>query len=75
MTKATLIRKDLIGAGLQFRGLAPGYHGGMVLEELRVLHLDLQAARRENKTLAWLEHLKPQSPPSETHFLQQGHTS
>jgi hypothetical protein len=23
---------------------------------------------------AWLEHLKPQSPPSVTHFAQQDHT-
>ena len=43
--------KHLIGAGLQFKGLVHYYHGGMqvdmVLEkELRVLHLDLQAAGR-----------------------------
>jgi len=40
----------------------------MVLEELRVLHLDLQAVGRDSELL-W-----PQSPPSVTYFLQQGHT-
>jgi hypothetical protein len=47
--------KHLIGAGLQFRGSVHYHQGrkhgsiqaGMVLEkELRVLHLDLKAARR-----------------------------
>jgi hypothetical protein len=51
--------KHLIGASLQFRGLVHyhhgGKHGGMqadtVLEEqLRVLHLDQQAAGRECHT-------------------------
>ena len=49
MTTATLMRKHLIGAGLQFRGLVHCHHGGkhgsvqagMVLEkELKALHLD-----------------------------------
>jgi hypothetical protein len=75
----------LIGAGLQFRGLVHYHHGrkhgslqsDMVLEkELRVLHLDLQAAERERVThCTWLAHLKPQNPYPVTHFLQQGHTS
>jgi hypothetical protein len=62
-----------------FRGLVYHHdrkHGGMqadlVLEEPRALHLDTQAARREGHR-AWLELLKLQSPPSMTHFLQQGH--
>jgi hypothetical protein len=46
----------------------------MVLEkELRVLYPGLQAAGRESHW-AWLEHLKTQSSPTVTHFLQQGHT-
>ena len=49
----------------------------MVLnKELRVLHLDSQTAERDRdrdnrQTQAWLEHLKPESPPSATHFPQQ----
>jgi hypothetical protein len=47
----------------------------MVLrKELRVLYPDLHAVGRD-KYWAWLEHLKPQSLPPMTHFLQQGHTS
>jgi hypothetical protein len=46
----------------------------LVLEkELRVLHLDPQAAGRKN-SWAWLRFLKPQSLSLGTHFLQQGHT-
>ena len=60
MTMATLRRKHLIGAGLQFRGLVHYHHGrkhggtqaGMVLEkELRVLYVDPQAPGRESETL------------------------
>jgi hypothetical protein len=52
-----------------------GMQAEIVLEkELRVLYLDLQAARRDCDTLARLELLRPQSSPV-THFLQQGHTS
>jgi len=48
--------RHFIGAGLQFRGSVHYHHGrehgtmqaDMVLEELRVLHLDLQG---ENATL------------------------
>ena len=52
MTTATLYKgKHFIGTGLQFRGLFCDYHGGkhggtqadVVLEMLRVLHLDQQA--------------------------------
>ena len=53
MTNSTLIRKPLIGAGLQFRGLDHYCHGGKhrsmqvdtVLERyLKVLHSDWQVA-------------------------------
>jgi hypothetical protein len=75
--------KHLIGAGLQFRGLARYHHGGkqgsiqadMVLEEmLRVLPQDPQAEGSERRWV-WLGLLNPQSPPAETHFCQQGHSS
>jgi hypothetical protein len=47
--------QHLIGAGLQFRGLVHYHHRGkygriqtdVILEELRVLHLDQQAAEVE----------------------------
>jgi hypothetical protein len=81
--------KHLSEPGLQFRGSVLYHHdwkhGSMqvdtVLEkELRVLHLDLQAAGRESDW-AWLEYLSPQSPPptavlppTRPHLLQQGHT-
>ena len=46
----------------------------MVLEELRVLHLDPKAARK--LSLARLEHIYETSKPtpSVTHPLHQGHT-
>lgn len=54
MAKATHKGKHLVGAGLQFSSLVHYHHGGkhgsvqadMVLEEPRVLCLDLKAARR-----------------------------
>ena len=40
-------------------------------KELRVLHLDWQAAgMRVMLGWAWFERLKPQSPPPVTHFFQ-----
>jgi hypothetical protein len=58
-------------ADLQFQRLSPlllgGKHGSMqvdmVLEELRVLHLDLQVAGDCVPYLSYLEHRRPQSPP------------
>jgi hypothetical protein len=54
MTKATLIRQHLTGAGLQVQRFSPlssrqepdGIQAGMLREELRVLHLHLKATRR-----------------------------
>ena len=59
--------KHLIGAGLYVRGLnlyCNGVkHGGkqaaMMLEMLRGLYLNLQAAGREKHTGPWLEHRRP----------------
>jgi len=73
MTKATLKGRHLTGAGLQvqrFRSVSSKWdhvrvQASMVLEELRILHLAPQAARRKlSKPTLTL-----------THFLQQGHTS
>ena len=84
MTTATLYKgKHFIGTGLQFRGLFCDYHGGkhggtqadMVLEMLRVLHLDQQAAGRENDTGPGLSISNFKALPLVTHFLQQDHTS
>ena len=59
-----------MGAGLSYRGLVYYYHSekhdsmqvDMVLEnEVRVLHLDPQAAGRDCATLARLELLRPQN--------------
>ena len=50
----------------------------MVLEKVAgsgVLHPDPQVAGREHDTGPGLDFWKPQSPPPETHFFQQGHTS
>jgi hypothetical protein len=82
--------KLVIAAGFQFRVLAHYCHvrkhdsvqADLVLEtEMRVIHPDLQAAGgergqtdRQTDRLAWLEHLKPQSPSSVTQFRQQCHT-
>ena len=60
MTKATLKDNIELGLAYSFRGSVYYHHGGkcgsmqadIVLEELRVLYLDLKAARR-----------RPQSPP------------
>jgi hypothetical protein len=48
-----------------------------VLEELRVLYLDLKAARRRLLHVAQnLSTRRPQSPTRRvTHFLEEGHTS
>jgi hypothetical protein len=43
----------------------------MVLKkESRVLHLGLAASGKKERQWPWIEHLKPQSPSSVTHFLQ-----
>jgi hypothetical protein len=84
-------KKHFIGAGIQFRGLVLCHHGrkhggtqaDMVLEkELRVLHLDQQAAESMCHTGCSLStgYLKahPHSDtllPIRPHLLEQGHTS
>ena len=70
--------KHLLGVDLQFKGLVH-YHLGSVqadtvLENLTVLHLDLQATGSDSDALARLERLRPQSPPLVMHFLIQSHT-
>jgi hypothetical protein len=70
---ATHKLKYLIGTGIQFRGLVHYHHGvkhGGVAgrhgagEELRVLHLDGQAAGGDCVPhWVYLEHRSPQSPP------------
>ena len=52
----------------------------MLEKELRVLHFDPKAARkklssREGIGGSVLHLVELQSPPSDIHFLQQGHTS
>ena len=61
--KATLIKNNLIGAGLQVQRVSPlsscRNHGNLqvdtVLEEPRVLHLDLKTAGRSS-LLHWIEY-------------------
>ena len=62
----------LTGAGLHFSlvhcGLNDGKQGGMQIDmvrekELRILCLGPQAATKELPHRAWLEHLRPSSPP------------
>ena len=71
--------KQLTDTGLQFRGLVHYRHSekqaGLVLEkELRVLHLDLQAAGSGCHTGCSLDVWVLKACPSD-HFLQEGHTS
>ena len=55
MTKATLIKDISLGLAYRFRGSVHYHHGGkhgsvqagMVLEELRVLHLDPKAEEED----------------------------
>ena len=86
--------KHLIGAGLQFPGIqfiitmagstAAGRQADVVLEkELRVLHLDPQAAEGgcvHTECSLSIEDLKARLhndilPSTRSHLLQQGHTS
>ena len=81
MTTILIKEKHLIGVDLQFRDLVYYHHGGMqadtVLEkELRVLHLDPQAAERRlcaTPGTAWVYETS-KSTPTVTYFLQQGNT-
>ena len=70
--------KYLIGADLQFKGLIHCLHGrkaDILLEVLRVLHLDLKAARDypTGPSLSIYETSKPFY--TVTHFFQKGFTS
>ena len=89
MTVTTLIGKLLIGAGLHLVHYhnGDGKHGclqaDMVLKkQLRIQHLDQQAAGSDSDTLDRLELLRLQSPPPSyihpsvnSHILHQGCTS
>ena len=92
MIVITLIKKKNIYLGLaySFRGSVRYHHGGKqgnmhsdtVLEKLRVLHLDLQAAEGDWVTRCSLSigNLKARShsdtlPSTRPHLLQQGHSS
>ena len=76
-------RKHLIGTGLQFRGLVHYCHGrkqGGIIDghgsgEVAESSTSGSAGSRKRETLAWLVHLKLQSPSLVKHFPQQGHTS
>jgi hypothetical protein len=60
--------KDLIGAGLQFQRFSHDEKHGhvrLLQKELRVLHLDPQAAGDCVSHWAWLEHQRPQIPPAQ----------
>ena len=54
-----------------------GMHADVVLEEPRVLHLDLKAARRGlSFHTGWSLSIETSKPAyTVTHFFQQGHTS
>jgi hypothetical protein len=92
MTKANLIKENIyLGLAHSFRDLIHYHHSrkdgsiqaDMVLEELRVLHLEPQAEEGD-----WIprwvefEHRRPQTcphsdtfPPTRPHLLQQDHNS
>ena len=74
-------RKQLTGARLQFQRFSPlsawrrarwpvGRHG----EGAESSTSGSAGSRKRERHWAWLGLLKPQSPPSVMHFLQQGHT-
>ena len=71
--------KQIIGAGLQLQRLNYYHlsrkHGGVMVlkKELRVLHLEWQAARRECHTGPF-EYLEPLSPLPVTHVLLHDYT-
>lgn len=75
--------KQLIGAGLQFTGLIY-YHQDRSMAEFRELwywrkswefYIQTDRPQEENEThQAWLVLMRPQSPPSMTHFHGQCHT-
>ena len=77
--------EHLIEAALQVRGLVHYHPGGKhgilqtdgLEKELRVLHLDLQAAgeRPSYTRSSWNIYETTRPTPMVTHFLQQGHTS
>ena len=83
MITASLINKHNLLGGLQFTGSVHYHHGetwqcqaDMVLEkELRVLHVDLQAAASELLGLLRLQNPVHSDtlPPAKLHLLQQGH--
>ena len=70
-----------MGLAYRFRCLVHYHHGGkhdgeqadVVQEKLRVLQLDPRQ-QEDSMTLGLTWALKPQSPPSVTHLLQQGHS-
>ena len=73
-----------MGLSYGLRGLVHYHHGGkhgsvqadMVLEEQRVLHLDLQATEGDYVTGSGLSIHETSKPASTVlHSLQQGHTS
>ena len=79
MTHQLVWKKALNGGLLIVRGLVHCHHGGkhsgiqadMLEKELRALHLQEQEERDLGLGMGFLQ---PQSPPSVTHFLQQGRT-
>jgi hypothetical protein len=79
-----------LGIAYRLRGSVYYYHGeeygsiqaGMVLKELRALHLVLKANRRrlaspgsEEEAIFQVARRVSKPTPKVTHFLQQGHTS
>jgi hypothetical protein len=87
MTKASLIKQHLIGAGLQVQRFSPlswrwghgSIQAGMEQEELRVLCLHPKAAsgRLTSRQLGWgsYTHTYSETPiPTRSHLFQQGHT-
>jgi hypothetical protein len=94
MTKATFIKENIeLGLAYSFRGSDHYHHGrkhdfgqaDLVLEEVRVLHLDQKAAWRRLDSFHTGQSLsigEPKTylcsdilPSARLHLLQQGHTS
>ena len=84
MTTTALVKGDIsLRLAYNFKGLVHYHYGGkygvtqadIVLEkEMRVLYPDRQATGQRLSSWVWFACLRPQNPPSVTHFLQGGHT-
>lgn len=74
--------KHFIGDALQFKGLVHCYHGGKHAKCRQTWCWELAGSstselpdiKKRMRHWTWLKHLRPQSPPQVTRFIQLCHT-